>query len=70
MRVFVFLTRRPRDKEAWPLVYLNRRLAEQSEHRVSPVVEVEVDEFRVHHRALQVPVSLHATLKHKHGEER
>jgi hypothetical protein len=43
-RLYVFLTRRPQDKQAWPLVYSDRELAIGAPHRVSEVVPVMVDE--------------------------
>jgi len=41
-RFYVFLTQRPHDAEAWPLVYVSRELAEHAPDRVSEVVEVRV----------------------------
>jgi hypothetical protein len=42
MIVYVFLTRRPQDKQEWPCVYLSLDLAEKAPHRVSAVVPVEI----------------------------
>ena len=41
-RVYVFLSQRRHDREAWPLVYDSRELAERAPHRCSEVVEVSV----------------------------
>lgn len=40
MMLHAFLVRRPRDTQAWPLVYQDEKLAEANEFRVSPVVSV------------------------------
>lgn len=42
--VYVFLMRRPQDREAWPVVYQDRELAEKAFGRVSPVVAVQLKE--------------------------
>lgn len=44
MKLYVFLIKRPRDSQAWPMVYQNEQLANDAPHRVSPVVPVEVPE--------------------------
>lgn len=44
MRLYVFLTKRPQDTQAWPLVYQSEQLAIDAPYRVSPVVPVEVSE--------------------------
>lgn len=45
MRLYVFLTKRPQDKQAWPLVYQSEQLANDAPHRVSPVMLVDVSEY-------------------------
>jgi hypothetical protein len=40
--LYVFLTKRPHDREPWPLVYESRELAEAAPHRCSDVVAVSV----------------------------
>lgn len=40
--LYVFLQQRPCDKQSWPLVYVDRQLAEAAPHRVTPVVAVDV----------------------------
>lgn len=37
---YVFLHRRPLDKQAWPVIYDRRELAESCQFRVSEIVEV------------------------------
>lgn len=44
MRLFVFLTKRPCDSQAWPYVYQSEELALKAPHRCSRVTPVEVDE--------------------------
>lgn len=43
MLVYVFLRQRPIDAQAWPLVFMDRVLAEMCVDRVSDVVEVTVE---------------------------
>lgn len=40
--IYVFLQQRPRDKQPFPLVYVDQQLAEAAPHRVTPVVAVDV----------------------------
>lgn len=44
MTVYLILIRRPIDKHTWPHVYVHKDLAEKAIGRVSPVIEVEVEE--------------------------
>jgi hypothetical protein len=48
MILFVFLTKRPNDKQAWPLVYQSLELALDAPHRVSAVHQVDVPEYAKH----------------------
>lgn len=43
MTYYTFLTRRPQDKQAWPLIYMSKELAEAAPFRVSDVVEVDLE---------------------------
>lgn len=43
MTFYAFLTRRPQDKQAWPLIYMSKELAEAAPFRVSDVVEVDLE---------------------------
>jgi len=45
MKVYAFLIRRPRDKEAWPVVFSDRERAERYSGRVSVIVEVNLEEL-------------------------
>lgn len=42
--LYVFLTRRPQDKEAWPQVYRDEALALKAPYRVSGVKAVQIEE--------------------------
>lgn len=44
MIYYAFLMRRPMDSQPWPNIWSNKALAMASQHRVSPVVEVELSE--------------------------
>ncbi len=44
MKAYAFLMRRPRDTQAWPVIYTDRERAEAAFGRVSPVIEVELTE--------------------------
>lgn len=42
---YVFLQKRPQDKQAWPTVYVNKELAEKCPFRCSAIVEVSLAEL-------------------------
>lgn len=42
VKAYVFMMRRPTDKQAWPVLYMTRELAEHAFGRVSEIVEVEL----------------------------
>jgi hypothetical protein len=44
MIYYCFLIRRQQDKQAWPVIYAQRALAEDSVFRVSPITEIYLDE--------------------------
>lgn len=41
-QAYVFLHRRPNDKQAWPVVYTDREIAEMCVFRVSDIVTVDM----------------------------